>query len=155
MAQQGWEQLSPNVTFAGEDGREETLHSPCGVSLWPQAQAGYPQSSVLLPVLVNEHGAPRPSGRGTQSFPLSCLILLQQPVPRSCGAASHLWERLWKSHCCSCLEWWSGEGSHTAPWIFITKTKALVLCPSPFLCTSNPYTINKKVTKRRADRETD
>lgn len=116
--------------------REMLPPAPCGVGFWPKAQV--PRELCPAPSAGNEHGDPWPSGRGTQSFPLSCLILLQQPVPRSCGAASHLWERLWKSYCCSCLKWWSGEGSHTAPWVFSTKTKALVLSPSPFLCTSNP-----------------
>lgn len=135
-------------------GRRSPL-APCGVSFWPKAQVGYPQSPVQLPVLVMSTELLDPLEEKPRAFHCRCLILLQQPVPRSCGAASHLWERLWKSYCCPCLERWSGEGSHTAPLIFITKTKALVLSPPPFLCTSNPRSINNNVRKRGADRERD
>lgn len=155
-AQQGWGQLCPrcHLCCRGEK-RGRCSPQPLWGWLLTQSTSRVPRELCPAPSAGNEHGDPRPFGRGAQSFPLSCLILLQQPVPRSCGAASHLWERLWKSYCCSCLKWWSGEGSHTAPWIFITKTKALVLSPSPVLCTSNPCTMNNNVRKRGADRETD
>lgn len=151
MAQQGWEQLSPpcHLCCRGEK-RRRCFPQPLRGGLLTPSTSRVPTELCPAPI---EHRAPL--GEEPRAFHCHCLILLQQPVPRSCGAASHLWGRLWKSYCCSCLEWWSGEGSHTAPWIFITKTKALVLCSSPFLCTSNPCTINYKVRKRGADRETD
>lgn len=143
------------VTSAAEERREG------GVPPWlpvrsasdPKHKWVNPLSPVQLPVLVMSMELLDPLEEEPRAFHWRCLILLQQPVPRSCGAVGHLWERLWKSYCCSCLEWWSGEGSHTASWIFITKTKALVLSPPPFLCTSNPPTINNNVRKRGADRD--
>lgn len=57
VAQQGWGQLSPrchhlcHLCCRGER-RGRCSPSPCGLSFWPEAQAGYPQSSVQLPGLV-------------------------------------------------------------------------------------------------------
>lgn len=143
------------VTFAAEERRERCSPQPPVGWLLTRSTSRVPTELCPAPRAGNKHGAPLPLEEEPRAFHCQCLILLQQPVPRSWGAASHLWERLWKSYCCSCLEWLSGEGSHTAPWIFVTKTKALGLSPSAFLYTSNPCKINNNVRKRGADTETD
>ena len=91
----------------GEQKGRSSLLARCGIGFWPEAQAGHSQSifACPAPAALNEREAPRrSSGKRSQSFPqlCVCLSLLQQPLPRSCDAAGDLWERLWKSYCCSC-----------------------------------------------------
>lgn len=150
MAQQGWEQLSPRCHLCCREERE-TLRSPCGVGLWPQAQVGYPQSSVLLPVVSTELLDPLEGEPRAFHCPVSSCcssrsqgaVVLQATFGKGCGRVTAVLA-------------WNGDqvkvvtllheylSPKQRPWCFVLPR---------FSVTSNPCTINNKVTKRRADKQ--
>lgn len=72
FSSRSWAQLSPtrchrsrHLCCRGEEKGRSSLLTPCGISFWPEAQVGYSQSIFACPApsAVNEHEAPRSSGK--------------------------------------------------------------------------------------------